>query len=463
MVPIIIISFNNCKYVKNTISQIKKINESYYNNITILDNCSSDTETLEFLQSTDVKIIRNPTNSGPQVSLHNNSDIYNTLPNQFILTDPDLQFNENLPSNFIDQMVELSNLYNCTKIGFALDISEPDKLYADKSYSENNSKNIVEWEKPAWNKRIPNENYELYEAAIDTTFCLVNKNSRLDYEIRMAGNFLAKHLPWYIENPLLNIYENYILNKLQTRISTTSKLILKYINQHFLNIQKNNIVFFIRKNPNDQNLGFWTHAFSNWENETFRIFDMFLQKDKIFIDIGGWIGTTSIYSSKKSKEVYVVEADKNSFVDLVSNCEINSRNITCINKAIFNEDNIDVSFGKNKFLSNSKLNDSTSQIYQSTTSDGCYRVKTITIQSLIQTYNINYNEISLIKVDIEGGEEYILDDLFSFHTKTKVPMFISFHYSWWNNKNLDRFSFLTNTQKNTIRNHPFTSLLITST
>ena len=36
-----------------------------------------------------------------------NSNIYNSLPDKFILTDPDLQFNENLPNNFIEILIEL--------------------------------------------------------------------------------------------------------------------------------------------------------------------------------------------------------------------------------------------------------------------------------------------------------------------------------------------------------------------
>ena len=46
--------------------------------------------------------------------------------------------------------------------------------------------------------------YKLYEAKIDTTFCLINlnypenKNTGLDgYHIRIANNYTCKHLPWY--------------------------------------------------------------------------------------------------------------------------------------------------------------------------------------------------------------------------------------------------------------------------
>jgi len=453
---IVIISFNNWRYVKNTIDQIKKINKNYYELITVFDNNSSDKETLNFLSSVDVDVFRNKKNSGPWISSTQNTEFFNMLPDRFILTDPDLQFNENLPINFIDDLILLSDKYECSKVGFALDISEPNKIL-EGHYVRDNT--IVDWEKRFWLNKIPNTTYELYNSMIDTTFCLVNKNFNNKNCVRVAGNFTAKHIPWYKENTVLNIYEQYKMAINNTLVSTTSKNIIKYIDSNFLELHKNDVSFFVEKNTNDPNLSFWSNIFSTWENETFATFDKFLDKDKIFIDIGGWIGTTCIYSSKKSKHVYVIEADTYSFRDLYKNCNLNSRNITCINRAIYNTNDTDVYFGKNKFLVNSKENDSTSHIYENNNGKDCYAVKTITLQSIIDTYNISHNEISLIKVDIEGGEEIILDDLFKFYSETSVPMYISFHYSWWNNKDLDRFQFLTSEHKQKIIGNPFISLL----
>ena len=67
--------------------------------------------------------------------------------------------------------------------------------------------------------------------------------------------------------------------------------------------------------------------------------------------------------------------------------------------------------------------------------------------------------VSLIKVDIEGGEEHILDQLYAIHSEHKIPMYVSFHHTWWSDKNLDRFVWLTDAQKQSVRREPFTSLL----
>jgi hypothetical protein len=456
-IPIIVICYNNYKYVENTLKQIKKINVEYYKNIQIVNNSSSCLETINFLNNVDVKVINND-NNGPWICASVNKHIYDTLPDKYIVTDPDLEFNVNLPTNFIEIMSEVSDKYQICKIGFALDISDFEKMY--KSIYHCGS-TIYEWEQNFWSNKI-NDDLELYYAPIDTTFCLVNKlNEHNGSCIRMAGNFTAKHLPWYIDNKLYNIYENYILNCKTTCISTISGIVNPYIESNYLKVYKNDELFFIENDINNDKLYFWRCIYSNWKVDTFKILDKYLSKDKIFIDIGGWIGTSTLYGSRKSKHVYSIEADNKSFNDLKINLEKNcTNNFTLINKAFYNVDNIEIKFGKNKFLYGSKMNDSTSHIYrENDTSDEFYLIQTITLESLIKSYQIDYSEIGLIKVDIEGGEEYILEDLFNIHNKYNIPLYIRFHYSWWNYKNLDRFDFLTDDTKDKIISYPFISLL----
>lgn len=228
-----------------------------------------------------------------------------------------------------------------------------------------------------------------------------------------------------------------------------------------MQITKQDELFLIEKNSSNANINFWEHIYTNWERDTFEIFDKFLDKNKVFIDIGGWIGTTAMYGSRKSKYVYSIEADTKSVNDMSINLKNNCKqNYTLIDKAIYNIDNIAIKFGKNKFLENSKMNDSTSHIYtDNETSSDYYSVQTITLERIIAEHNINPPDISLIKVDIEGGEENILNDLFTIHRKYNVPLYVSFHYDWWKDKNLNRFEFLTEMQKNNIITTPFVSIL----
>jgi FkbM family methyltransferase len=458
-VPIIVVCYNNYIYVENTLKQIKKLNPTYYSNTIIMDNCSTCKDTIAFLNHVDVQVIRRESNEGPEIDRNKNSDVYNLLPSKFILTDPDLELNPNLPSNFIDVMVELSDKYKTEKIGFALDISDFGKMFQSDQYFS--KKNIYDWEMIFWKNKIIDDKYELYKSNIDTTFCLYNKLGNVENHIRIAGDFTAKHLPWYTHSKYFSFYKLLSMYNQQTHISTIKKIFLSYVNDNFLNVTKGDEQFLVPKH-NNQNIKFWQNHFSRWEEETFVVFDKYLDKNKIFIDIGAWIGTTALYGSRKSKHVYCIEADKKSFDDLSENMKNNcEKNYTLINKAIYEIDNICVNFGKNSFLKNSKLNDSTSHIQTNhKTKDDNYMIETITIESLISQYNINPNEISLIKVDIEGGEENILRQMYSIHKAHNINVYISFHYTWWVDKNLDRFEFLTDAQKTQIIKHPFCSILL---
>ena len=130
-IPIIVICYNNYRYVKNTLSQILKINREYYNNIMILNNKSTCLHTINFLNGVDVPVINNSTNNGPWITKYKNPHIYNRLPNKFIITDPDLKFNENIPNNFIEILSNLSDKYGASKIGFALNISDYEKFFRE--------------------------------------------------------------------------------------------------------------------------------------------------------------------------------------------------------------------------------------------------------------------------------------------------------------------------------------------
>lgn len=455
MVPVVVICYNNYKYVMNTVAQLEKYVS--HENIMILDNKSTCEDTVRYLKTLPYTIFWRDENRGPWIAPHVNSDIYDILPAKFIMTDPDLQFNSNLPPNFIEIMSELSDRYSCEKIGFALDISDFADMFQSRYVDD---MTIYDWEKQFWDRRIEDATYEIYNSSIDTTFCLVNKKYIYNYyHIRIAGSFTAKHMPWYKNNKIHNDYENYTQSAKTTHISSISKVIIPYMTQKYAKIRKNDQVFLIEKDANP-NLSFWVDTYEQWEHERFALFDHLLDKEKILIDIGGWIGTTAMYGSRKSKFVYCFEADNESFSDLSKNMATNcEKNYMLINKAVYHVDDVDVAFGKNLFLGNARMNDSTSQIRDRGDTTDCYHIKTITLQRIISLTGSAPSDISLIKVDIEGGEENILDDLFEFRRRYGTPLYISFHYDWWKDKNLERFSYLTEKNRDVIMSYPFTSIL----
>lgn len=402
-IPIVVVCYNNYRYVENTLKQIARINKAYYANIIILNNASTCADTIAYLERVSdggVSVIHNVGNLGPWITHLNNRHIYDILPDKYIITDPDLKLNEKIPCNFIEILATLSDKYKTTKIGFALDLSDHEKFYTTRDYFANQT--ICEWESQFWKKRIDNadDGYELYDADIDTTFCLINKTNIMrgyDNKIRVAGDFTAKHIPWYIENEVYNLYDNYILNTNTTYISTISRIVKPYVEDNYLRTNINDESFFLEKDAKD----------SFWNKETFEVFDKYLSKDKVFIDIGTWISLTAMYGSRKSKHIYgfAMEA-QNATKDMNANC---AKNYTI---TVFN------------------------------TNDSIQKIKDIA--------NDNGSDISLINVDIGGEEENRLDELYDIHVQYGIPLYITFHYPLWKDKNLDRFSYLTADNKNII-------------
>jgi FkbM family methyltransferase len=236
-----------------------------------------------------------------------------------------------------------------------------------------------------------------------------------------------------------------------------------YFNKNYndlIIVNKNNINFYINKKDNSDRVNnFWVDHFYKWKDHTFHTFDKYLEKDKIFIDIGGWVGTTSIYAAEKSKYVYVIEADPESFDALVKNNKLNNNNVIFINKAFYNINDIELEFGS--CSSNEDWNTSSSSILPQNKNSLCkIKIKSINFEYLFKDYNIDVNNISLIKIDIEGGEEFILEDIIFISQTYNIVILVSFHYDWWVNKNLDRFN-LSNELKNYIINHPFSDHIFT--
>lgn len=412
-IPIVVVCYNNFRYVENMIEQIRKINPAYFKNIHILNNCSTCPETIDFLKKTDANVIYNHENSGPWINKTQNGHIYNMLPEKYILTDPDLEFSEKMPSNFIEILSELSDKHNCYKIGLALKIDDYEDMYTSEYI---NGTTIYTWEQQFWKTREPNDVYEIYNAPVDTTFCLVNKNK--DGELRISGDFIALHLPWYKKNKIYNVYENYLANKNTTYISTIARLTIPYIENNYMKVMKNNEMFFIENKPD---MYFWRHVFGEWDPELYGIFDKYLSSDKVFIDIGGSFGVSAMYASRKAKFVYSLELPGTAVDDMVANMKDNCKNNY---KLIFND-------------------------YTSSFSLNCF----------IESENIDSDEISLVKINIEGGEENILAELYSAHKLNNITVCVIVSYNKWVDKNLERFPFLTVSDKEKIQERSMAKIM----
>jgi FkbM family methyltransferase len=430
-----IISFNNGYYVQKTINQLSAKNVPL-EDITVLDNNSTEEETLHILATLKCNIRRFNVNHGHNV--WQIPEIWDNLPEYFIITDPDLEYNEKLPNNFIEIMKEISILHQASKVGFALEI-ENQQLYEDTYYFD---QNIREWESKFWVNKLgsfpisPDNKIDLFDADIDTTFFLGCKSRFHDnIKIRLASNFTAKHLPWYPQHNfslgakrLLEMYYN------AGKISTTSRLILST----FTMVHKNEKQFYVQIDKSHRNK-FWLDVYKDWEAQTFNVLDEYVKKDRTVINIGVWIGATTLYCATLGAKIIAIEADRESCVTLKNNISLNNfENIKVIEKAIY-KDNNGVLFGENLYR-NDGMNASTSQIVFEHTFENSnkykYKIDSITFAEVVR----NVNNICLIKVDIEGGEQFILREVLEYCYNQNIPAYVSFHYTWWSSENQASFS-----------------------
>ncbi len=201
-VPVLIPCFNNVTYCRSMYRQLSKLGKT---SIVFIDNNSTDTDMISFLNTQDVVSIRLNANLGPR-ALIMYKRYFEALPSYFCLSDPDLIFNPDMPNSFLEDLVSLSERSKFGKVGLALRIDDAERMRETTLKIFGTSHNIVDWEKQYWRQQYRDNIIDapVYVASIDTTFALYNKKyftartGRGFYRaLRVAGKYTARHDPWY--------------------------------------------------------------------------------------------------------------------------------------------------------------------------------------------------------------------------------------------------------------------------
>lgn len=230
-IPVLLVSYNNAIYVENMVKQLN----AYKIQPIIIDNCSTSQENINKLKQLHnehkAHVIFSNFNHGHMVGFL--EPIYSKLPNIFAYSDPDLQFNANLPQNFLKIMADLTQQYHIYKVGCALP-TEIDGYKVENPvtvgeqtqpfYWKNHRISLHDWESRYWHLPIKHPTLELYAAKTDTTFAVYNKNNYIGdfYDgIRIADIFSVTHLPWFPHLDIMTAQDKQIY--LQNNKSTTWK------------------------------------------------------------------------------------------------------------------------------------------------------------------------------------------------------------------------------------------------
>jgi hypothetical protein len=201
MIPIYIPTFNNPTYTSNFISQLERFN---LNKITVVDNASTFPPMVKLLNeiSNKYELIRLNKNRGPHLLIRD-LNYYEKLPNYFILSDPDIEISRNIPEDFINTLIEVSEEFKIGKVGLALAIPKEEELIEKFIYMDGEKRSLIEWEEQFWENEVgkTSQGDSIFLTTLDTTFALYNKkyfNLEDRYKsLRIGGRYTSKHLGSY--------------------------------------------------------------------------------------------------------------------------------------------------------------------------------------------------------------------------------------------------------------------------
>lgn len=172
---------------------------------------------------------------------------------------------------------------------------------------------------------------------------------------------------------------------------------------------------------------FWAKVASgHWEPETLATIRAQLTCDDerrpLFLDIGAWVGATSLFAAVEGAQVIALEADPAALDQLQANLDTNpelAEKIAVIPKAIAPQAG-DLRMGARR-----KPGDSMSSLLLAEVSERSWDVASITPAQLVA--HLPHQTDVLIKLDIEGGEYALLPAMGPLLAYASRGLILSFH------------------------------------
>ena len=186
---------------------------------------------------------------------------------------------------------------------------------------------------------------------------------------------------------------------------------------------------------------FWNN-FLNWEQNDLDFVTENSEEDKIFVDVGAWIGPYTLIAASMGMKVYAFEPDKVAFQELKKNIALNSFKHR---PEIFN-------FGLSKIDSKAYLYSNTDNFGKSESGLINYKNQQNTKKTKIElknflqeinkikNHNLN-NKIKILKIDIEGGEFLFEKDVYELVNQEKLYCVFSYHHMVFNKNKFKKFFF----------------------
>jgi FkbM family methyltransferase len=169
---------------------------------------------------------------------------------------------------------------------------------------------------------------------------------------------------------------------------------------------------------------FWEQFCSGWEPETFEVIRRFVRTDRAFLDVGCWVGpTTLIAAACGASRIVAVEANPRTAAHIEATLKLNSSlrdRVEIVNCCVHREERV-VQFG------NADGGDATSSA--SSLRGHGFAVRATRLTKLMQEQAVT--NPSLVKIDIEGAEVFIGADLVELSERCDIAVYLSLHPPFW--------------------------------
>ncbi len=162
-------------------------------------------------------------------------------------------------------------------------------------------------------------------------------------------------------------------------------------------------------------------AQGRWEPHLFSIFHYYLSRQKNYIDMGAFIGTTVLYGAQLARHCYAVEPNPLSYEYLLKNVALNDvlrGKVTTYKGCIWN------GTGPCKLTAPVKPYGSASSIRHKT-GPASWEVEAITFRKFIDRFHVR--DVNFIKMDIEGAEAMVLPTMKDYLREERPTILVSVH------------------------------------
>lgn len=168
---------------------------------------------------------------------------------------------------------------------------------------------------------------------------------------------------------------------------------------------------------------FWDKAEAGlWEPETLETLERLVSPGTALVDIGSWVGPTSLFAAAGGAEVLAVEADPTAFALLCANIAANPElagQIHPVHAAAAPRP------GRLRFGAPRKLGDSMGSVLMAGSTAAGFETDAITPEALAA--QVPRGRPLVVKIDIEGGEYDLLPALAPLCDVTTAGVLVAFH------------------------------------